>query len=101
MKQEKAMILEKYQQYNKKIHDQRKQLKEASDLISKLQHIGQEEKGDNFQNTVSKLINSEKNLDQLKLMYHQLASAKEVMKKDIVVLEKKNKRSKQKLQYQD
>ena len=63
MKQEKAILLEKYNQYQKKISDQRKQLKEAGDLISKLQHIGQEEKGDNFQNTVSKLINSEKNLD--------------------------------------
>jgi len=42
---------------------------------------------------MSKLINSEKNLDQLKLMYHQLASTKEVMKKDIVILEKKNKRN--------
>ena len=34
-------------------------------------------------------------------MYHQLATGKEVMKKDIVILEKKNKRLKQKNQVQD
>ena len=48
MKQEKTILLEKYNQYQKKISDQRKQLKEAGDLINKLQHLGQEEKGDNF-----------------------------------------------------
>jgi len=37
MKQEKAMILEKYKQFEKKILDQRKQLKEAHQLIQKLQ----------------------------------------------------------------
>jgi hypothetical protein len=42
---------------------------------------------------MAKLINSEKNLDQLKLMYHTLASTKEVMKKDMVVLDKKYKRA--------
>ena len=33
MKQEKAILLEKYNQYHKKISDQRKQLTEAGDLI--------------------------------------------------------------------
>jgi hypothetical protein len=93
MKQEKKLILQKYSQYEKKIKDQRQQLKEAHDIIQKQKQIGLEERGDSFQNTLNKLINSEKNLDQLKLMYHTLASSKEVMKKENVVLEKKYKRS--------
>ena len=63
MKQEKKLILQKYSQYEKKIKDQRQQLKEAHDIIQKQKQVGQEEKGDSFQNTVNKLINSEKNLD--------------------------------------
>ena len=39
--------------------------------------MGLEEKGDSFQNTLNKLINSEKNLDQLKIMYHHLSTNKE------------------------
>ena len=101
MKQEKKLILQKYSQYEKKIKDQRQQLKEAHDIIQKQKQIGLEERGDSFQNTLNKLINSEKNLDQLKLMYHTLASSKEVMKKENVVLEKKYKRSQQKIKSYD
>jgi hypothetical protein len=35
MKQEKKLILQKYSQYEKKIKDQRQQLKEAHDIIQK------------------------------------------------------------------
>jgi hypothetical protein len=63
MKQEKKLILQKYSQYEKKIKDQRQQLKEAHDIIQKQKQIGLEERGDSFQNTLNKLINSEKNLD--------------------------------------
>jgi hypothetical protein len=58
--------------------------------------MGMEERGDNFQNTLNKLINSEKNLDQLKLMYHHLSTSQENMKKEIAVLQKKLRRSNQK-----
>lgn len=63
MKQEKKLILEKYRQYEKKIKDQRQQLRDAHGIIQKQKQIGLEEKGDSFQNTLNKLINSEKNLD--------------------------------------
>jgi len=46
---------------------------------------------------MNKLINSEKNLDQLKIMYHSLATSKETMKRDYSVLEKKYKRKEKKL----
>lgn len=62
-------------------------------IIEKQKQVDLDERGESFQNTLSKLINSGQNLDQLKLMYHQLASSKEVMKKDQVVLETKYKRS--------
>jgi len=58
--------------------------------------MGVEERGDSFQNTLNKLINSEKNLDQLKTMYYQLSTNKEQMKKDLAILDKKYKRSLQK-----
>ena len=35
MKQEEKLILQKYSQYEKKIKDQRQQLKEAHDIIQK------------------------------------------------------------------
>ena len=35
-------------------------------------------------------------MDQLKIMYHQLASNKEILKKDLVVMDKKLKRAQQK-----
>ena len=76
-------------------------MKEAHTIIQKQKQIGQDEKGDDFQSTLSKLINSEKNLEQLKLMYHQLASSKDVLKKDLVVLEKKYKRGQQKVKAYD
>lgn len=101
MKQEKALILEKYKQYEKKIRDQRMQLKEAHSLIQKLQHIGEETNGESYQNTVQKLVNSEKNLEQLKMMYHQLASRTEVLKKEQVIMEKKNRRANQKIKAKD
>jgi len=68
-------------------------LKEAHATIQKQKQIGQDEQGESFANTVNKLISSEKNLDQLKMMYHSMASTKEVMKKDLVVLGKKYKRN--------
>lgn len=49
-------------------------------------------RGESFENTVNKLNNSEKCLDQLKTMYHNIASSKEAMKRDLVVYEKKYKR---------
>jgi hypothetical protein len=58
--------------------------------------MGVEERGDSFQNTLNKLINSEKNLDQLKTMYYHLSTNKEQMKKDLAILDKKYKRSLQK-----
>ena len=58
--------------------------------------MGIEERGDSFQNTLNKLINSEKNLDQLKLMYQHQSTNKEQMKKDMAILDKKYKRSQQK-----
>lgn len=101
MKQEKKLILEKYKQYEKKIKDQRQQIKEAHEIIQKHKQIGQEEKGDSYVNTMNKLITSEKNLDQLKVFYHQLASTKDMLKKDSVILEKKYKRAQQKIKAQD
>ena len=101
MKNEKAQILEKYKLYEKKIQMQKQQLKEAQQIIHKQRQMGIEEKSESFRNTLDKLINSEKNLDQLKVMYHQLASNKEVMKKDMAVLEKKYKRSQQKIKQYD
>ena len=41
---------------------------------------------------LNKFVNSEKNLDQLKMMYHHLATSKETLKKDYAVLERKYKR---------
>jgi hypothetical protein len=96
MKQEKALILAKYQQYEKKIKDQRKQLTDAHSLIQKLQQVAHQEQGNGFQHTWQKLLNSEKNLDQLKIMYHQLASQHEVQKKDMLVMDKKLRRGQQK-----
>lgn len=48
MKAEKKLILQKYSQYEKKIKDQRQQLKEAHDIIQKQKQIGLEERGDSF-----------------------------------------------------
>jgi hypothetical protein len=44
-----------------------------------------------------KLLNSEKSLDNLKIFYQNLASSKEVLKRDKVVLEKKVIRQQHKL----
>lgn len=96
MKQEKALILGKYDRYEKKIKEQRKQLGEAFQLIKKYQHISNKEPGDSYQTTM-KLLNSEKSLDNLKIFYQNLASSKEVLKRDKVVLEKKVIRQQHKL----
>ena len=45
---------------------------------------------------MNKLINSEKNLEELKVMYHNLNQTKESMKKDLFVLDKKYKKAQQK-----
>ena len=84
--------MEKFQKNNKKIKDLRKQVAEAHQLIKKLQQIGHEEQGDSFNQTMNKLINSYKDDDQIKMMYHQLACSKEVLRKDKHILEKKFKR---------
>ncbi len=39
-------------------------------IIEKQKQADIDERGESFQNTLNKLINSGKNLDQLKLMYH-------------------------------
>lgn len=96
MKQQKKIILEKQKNQEHKINFLKQQLKEAKNTIQKQKQMGLEEKGDSFQNTLNKLINSEKNLDQLKIMYHHLSTNKEQMKKDYAILDKKYKRSQQK-----
>lgn len=96
MKQQKKIILEKQKNQEHKINFLKQQLKEAKAAIQKQKQMGIEERGDSFQNTLNKLINSEKNLDQLKIMYHHLSTNKEQMKKDLAILDKKYKRSQQK-----
>lgn len=96
MKQQKKIILEKQKNQEHKINFLKAQLKEAKTAMQKQKQMGIEERGDSFQNTLNKLINSEKNLDQLKLMYHHLSTNKEQMKKDMAILDKKYKRSQQK-----
>ncbi len=44
-----------------------------------------------------KFINYEKNLEQLTIMYHQLASQKNLMNKDQAVLNKKLKRKNERI----
>ena len=63
MRGEKLMMLEKYKLYEKKIHMQKQQLKEAQQIIHKQRQMSTEERGESFKNTLDKLINSEKNLD--------------------------------------
>ena len=62
-KKNKKEVSRNHVEKEKKIKDQRQQLKEAHDIIQKQKQIGLEERGDSFQNTLNKLINSEKNLD--------------------------------------
>lgn len=88
--------MEKQKNQEHKINFLKQQLKEAKAAIQKQKQMGIEERGDSFQNTLNKLINSEKNLDQLKIMYHHLSTNKEQMKKDLAILDKKYKRSQQK-----
>ena len=45
----------------------------------------------------NKFLNYEKNLEQLTLMYHSLASQKNLLTKDSAVLEKKLKRKNEKI----
>lgn len=49
----------------------------------------------------NKFINYEKNLEQLTIMYHQLASSKNIMSKDKVILERKLARKSEKIHFLD
>lgn len=58
-------------------------------------------KDENFQITMNKLMVSERNYEDLNLMYRQLVQRKDQMKKDLFVLDKKYKKSLVKIKKQD
>lgn len=91
------MIMQKFNQYDKKIQDQRNQLRDAHDLIKRLKHVEKQEQGENKEQTINKLLNAEKSLDDLKKMYLKICGEKELQKKDIMFMQKKNKRNKAKI----
>ena len=101
MKQEKTIIMQKFDQYDNKIKDQRNQLREAQELIKRLKHVAKQEEGENKQETIEKLLKAEKSLGELKQMYLKICGEKELLKKDIIFMQKKNKRNKTKISTQD
>lgn len=97
MNQQKRINTEKLKNQDMKINTLKQQLKEAKDELGKRKNDKNAEMRDEtYQNTLNKLISSEKNLEELKLMYHNLNQTKEHMKKDLFVLDKKYKKAQQK-----
>lgn len=101
MKQQKRVILEKQKMQETKITQLKTQLKEAKTALAQFKEKGNPEREDQFQSVLNKFVNSEKNLDQLKLMYHHLATSKESLKKDLAILERKYKRKQEKQKQMD
>lgn len=96
MNQQKRINQEKLKNQDMKINTLKQQLKDSKEALSKQKEKGVEQRDDTVQNTLNKLINSEKNLEELKIMYHNLNQTKESMKKDLFVLDKKYKKAQQK-----
>jgi len=96
MNQQKRINQEKLKNQDMKINTLKQQLKDAKEALNKQKEKGVEQRDDTVQSTLNKLINSEKNLEELKVMYHNLNQTKESMKKDLFVLDKKYKKAQQK-----
>ena len=93
MNQQKRINVEKLKNQEMKMNTLKQQLKDAKDELSKHKNDSPEMRDETFQNTLNKLVTSEKNLEELKVMYHNLNQAKEHMKKDLFVLDKKYKKA--------
>ena len=85
-----------------KINNLKQQLQEAKDVLAKFKDQGIDpQKDENLQITINKLMVTERNNEDLKVLNHQLAQRKDQMKKDLFVLDKKYKKSLIKIKKQD
>lgn len=77
-------------------------MQEAKDVLAKFKDRGIDpQKDENLQITINKLMVTERNNEDLKVLNHQLAQRKDQMKKDLFVLDKKYKKSLIKIKKQD